>query len=377
MKDLPSSIAQIFGMSCLAFSLTLAGASDVNAKVSGTCGTCHTMHNSQDNQTVAQSGEGAGWNGDDGTFNDGTSQNPLGNLLVSDCVGCHSATTDNTIIDLGGNRIPIVFNTNGYPPEPLAGGNFYHVAQGGNENDVYGHNVYGISGIDQNLSAAPGNNQCSGKNTACHSTLAVPPQSDNDFRGGCQGCHYYVYHHEDNINYRFLNSHNAKKGDFTGSGSTYVTGIEEPDWEQANDPTKHNFYKGVNSPGESLGTSHSISSYCGGCHRDFHVNGANGIGDASAWLRHPTDIALPITGEYAAYNPETSAGYSMEAPVAWIDPALPNREEAIVMCLSCHRVHGSEHPDILRWNYDNMLTGEADDDYKDTGCFVCHTTKDE
>lgn len=45
------------------------------------------------------------------------------------------------------------------------------------------------------------------------------------------------------------------------------------------------------------------------------------------------------------------------------------------MCLSCHRVHGSEYPDILRWDYSKMIAGDPGDE-EGNGCFVCHTTKD-
>lgn len=343
------------------------------AKVSGSCGNCHTMHNSQNGSSMVHSGTGAGWNNDGelvgGSDDDLAPRNNLlatSNLLVSDCVGCHSSTTDATIVTLAGNNIPIVFNLNGYPMKSLAGGNFYQVSQG-EEFDGYGHNVYGISAIDSKLSMAPGNNQCMGFNSSCHQTLAVAPNGENWDRGGCRGCHYNVYHHDDSNNhYRFLNSHYGN--------DAYVEGVEDAHWEHP-DFGGQNYYKGVdytevNNSSPTLMQTHSISSYCGGCHSDFHMN--NGV-DNAMWIRHPTDIALPLDGEYADYNPETD--YNMQAPVAWIDPEAPVREEAVVMCLSCHRVHGSEHADILRWDYDTMIAGDAGA-AAGTGCFVCHTTKD-
>ncbi len=335
------------------------------AKVTGECGNCHTMHNSQNGSSMVHAGENAGWNADGDLVGGSANDSATSNLLVSDCVGCHSSTTDSTIVQLGGNNIPIVYNLNGYPMKPLAGGNFYQVSLG-ETFDGYGHNVYGISAIDSNLSMAPGNNKCIGFNSSCHQTLAVAPNGENWDRGGCRGCHYNVYHHENNNHYRFLNSH---KGD-----SAYVEGVEDAHWEHS-DFGGQNYYKGVehnanDGANHTLMNTHSISSYCGGCHNDFHRNDG---ADNAIWLRHPTDYALPLDGEYAAYNPVTD--YSMEAPVAWVDPETPVREEAIVMCLSCHRVHGSEHPDILRWDYDTMISGDAGD-YADTGCFVCHTSKD-
>jgi predicted CXXCH cytochrome family protein len=73
----------------------------------------------------------------------------------------------------------------------------------------------------------------------------------------------------------------------------------------------------------------------------------------------------------------------VEAPIA--RPVVPENSSstvtpnddttengAIVMCLSCHRAHGSDQPDLLRWAYAGMQAGTGT---ADTGCFVCHTTK--
>ncbi|MFO7761904.1 MAG: cytochrome c3 family protein [Desulfobia sp.] len=340
------------------------------AAVSGPCSNCHTMHNSQDSSPITRTGDGVGWSAGGELSGNSTSESPADNLLVSDCVGCHTSTTsDQTIVDLGGNKVPIVYNTSGYPDDALAGGNFYQVAQG-EDYDGYGHNVRGISAIDSQLDEAPGNTRCSGPASSCHNTLAVPPDCDNYNRGGCQGCHYDVFHHEDNDNYRFLNSHERPQ-------SGYVVGVEHEYWEHPDHTASHNYYKGVDEPdnnGINLKTTQSISSYCGGCHNNFH--GSDGTGTGSPWLRHPSDIALPDEGEYAAYDP-TTTGYNLQAPVAWIDPENPTRAEAVVMCLSCHRVHGSQYPDILRWDYDSMIAGGGGGAAEGEGCFVCHSSKDE
>ena len=366
MTNISLTERRLFLYSILTLAVGLS-AGPATAKVSGVCGNCHTMHNSQDGTAVLHSGAGAGW-ADDGTFSSGeASETPVGYLLIADCVGCHSSTSaDKTIIQLGDNRIPIVFNTGAYPGKALAGGNFYNVSRG-ETYDGYGHNVYGISEHDSKLMTAPGNNRCGNANS-CHNTLAVAPSAQNDYRGSCQGCHYNVYHHQDNDRYRFLNSHDEQFG-------AYVQGVEHASWEYPDDTTltDHNFYKGVDRDNIGQGgtlelkQTHGISSYCAGCHNTFHS--IAGIG-TDTWLRHPTDIVLPEVGEYAQYNPVTN--YETQSPVAWINPATPQRDEAIVMCLSCHRVHGSEHPDILRWDYSEMIANQPNDE----GCFVCHTTKD-
>lgn len=345
----------------------------------GACSTCHTMHNSQNGSTMVFAGTGAAWDGSN-QLAGGTSTSPQDSLLVTDCVGCHSSDTSNTIITIGTLRIPIVFNTGGYPSSPLAGGNFYNVSIGGAANDVYGHNVYGISEQDNNIPpptpGAPGSlppattfdPTCMQQ---CHGTLAI---ADTQFGpGGCTGCHLRsfgdaVRHHESPSWYRFLRGH-----DF--SALRQVEGVPDPDWEQTPSFANSNKYKGVDDATTyiydfgSLELTQSISDFCSGCHANFHedMDGAS-----STWIRHPSDSLLPETGEFAAYNPITS--YNNLAPVAYIDPDAPVRSEAVVMCLSCHRAHGSQYPDILRWDYTGTCSpGTAN---ANCGCFVCHTEKD-
>lgn len=352
----------------------------VHANVTGPCGNCHTMHNSQNSLPVARDGTGAGWDGA-GKISGGSLQaDPLPHLLVSGCVGCHTSTTGETIISIGGSRIPIVFNTGGYPAKPLAGGNFYYTSLGEAANNAKGHNVYGIAGQDSQLNTAPGGNPAGCGNNTCHNTLAALSSSDNYDRGGCQGCHVFTYHHEDNSVYRFLKGHGenpliatlTKARKDIVAYPDYVIGVEDPDWEQET-VSNHNYYKGTNvityvSGGNSLTTYQTITAFCSGCHSKFHgpIRDSEGMGSSSPWLRHPTDIALPETGEYSDYTT-----YSIEAPVAYINPSSPTRATAVVMCLSCHRVHGSPYDDILRWDYGTMLAGGTNTG----GCFTCHTLK--
>ncbi len=342
----------------------------VDAKVTGACYNCHTMHNSQDGSAVLRTGSGTGWNGSGQLAGGGIQSTPAENLLITNCVGCHSSSTGDTIITVGSNQVPIVYNTGAYPANPLAGGNFYQVAQGGATNDQYGHNVYGIAGADNNLNEAPGTLDSCGANE-CHQTLAA--SSNSRGKPGCQGCHFRVFHHvEDNATssntgYRFLWGHTYQSGQYTA----YVEGVEDNDWEQET-TIGHNWYKGAttsySSGANGLANTKSITAFCSGCHGYFH----NNMGSSSPWIRHPNDIALPQTGEYSAYDPTTN--YSSEAPVAWADPTAPARAGAIVMCLSCHRPHGSEQPDMLRWDYSGMVAGGGTNS---AGCFTCHTTKDD
>lgn len=371
-----SLVVLLFGIGAIFLAvLAMQAPDEVGAAVVGQCVNCHTMHNSQNNGGVVRGGTGVGWDGTGNLTGGSISATPNNTLLVADCVGCHSSTTDQTIINVGGSNIPIVYNT--VPPAtPLAGGNFHWVAT----DDTKGHNVFGIAAADVDLNSAPGRTAGVCSNGTCHNTLAAAPVADNYNRGGCQGCHVFTYHHQDNAVFRFLKGHGANppitltnaRRDITAFPD-YVTGIEDSDWEFTKGPNDHNFYKGVNatyaSNGTGLTNQKTVTSFCSGCHGVFHDN----MGSSSPWIRHPSDILLPQTGEYGGYNPVTS--YSTEAPVGWTDPASPTRAGAVVMCLSCHRAHGSPHADLLRWDYSGMIAGTTGGT-AGTGCFTCHTNKD-
>ncbi len=333
--------------------------SQAQAGVSGTCANCHIMHNSQDGDAVDASGP--------------NEYLLAGGAEATTCLSCHSAASGATWKDPV-TQAPIVWNQS----EPtfnsqkgLAGGNFYWVGAG---DDTKGHNVYGIAGVDGNI----GSNPAPGKHTnatcssdSCHYTLAQPPSYYIFGNGGCEGCHTKVSHHNDSNGwYRFLKGHGNE------ASNDYVVGVEDDDWEFET-ATDHNWYKGTTAVynNGALVNQNTITSFCSGCHGAFHgpLTAGEGMGSDSPWVRHPTDIQLPTDGEYAGYDPVTN--YSTEAPVAWVNPGTPDRDEAIVMCLSCHRPHGSAYKDLLRWDYVNMVAGTTGGS-AGTGCFTCHTGKD-
>ncbi|MCK5194070.1 MAG: hypothetical protein KAQ71_09690, partial [Desulfobulbaceae bacterium] len=172
-----------------------------------------------------------------------------------------------------------------------------------------------------------------------------------------------------------------------------VKGLESSDWEENATAENHNEYFATSSPlqldcatrchtvsGMVISRSGTISGYCATCHSQFHTlsyDGFEGIGSTinSPFLRHPTDVSLPATGEYAAYTE-----YDLDAPVGRL--TVPATSSSVVtpgsdavMCLSCHVAHASNYPDMLRWDYDAMIAGNAGA-AAGTGCFSCHTTKD-
>ena len=329
-----------------------------SAKVTGPCSNCHTMHNSQGGSSMH-----TGYGADEG---------PYGTLLrTNGCVGCHGTTGGDMWKGVGG--APIVYNVS----EPifndakgLAGGNYHWMMTQG---DGYGHNPVELGNSDGNLTAPPGlihtttslQVRCTGGKTGCHGNRF----EEDSMRG---------FHHQNEGG--TLTTANTIGNSFRGI--LRVKGSEDPDWEQA-PAIGHNLYSGATSPKNDnpCNSCHTfggpseydtISGFCSACHPDFHRTVPNdlytGTQSNGQWIRHPSDILLPQTGEYNGYP-----AYSAEAPVGYTDVSIPTRATAVVTCISCHRAHGSPYPDMLRWNYNDMNAGGGTNT---SGCFTCHTEKD-
>ncbi len=353
------------------------------AQVSGSCANCHTMHNSQDGSLPVSGG-------------------PNETLLLNDCVGCHSSATSSTYYTLGNCEVPVVLYTGGVPTEYLAGGNFYWVKEGLGADDSKGHNAF-LGEDDDNLTVAPGAKVTCSTN-ACHQNLSQPFAGSNmnfalNGNYGCKGCHINVKHHaNDHPNgdsglansaekgwYRFLSGHG-----FTEDGSTAgVEGYEDGLWEAGLHDggdhlgsTTHNEYLGNHDVDTGYGfdygdLGHTTTAFCTGCHGEFHNTQNLGTDPENIWIRHPSDAIIPNDNEYqycTTYDPLT--------PVA--RPSLPETPSGavvpgtdMVMCLSCHRPHGSPYPDMLRWDYTRQISGGGEGCDVGTGCFFCHTTKDD
>jgi len=154
--------------------------------------------------------------------------------------------------------------------------------------------------------------------------------------GYCTSCHRDVRHHATKAGYRFLGED--------------IEGIGDPMYEYGDG---HNIYK-------------SGDKYCNGCHNDYC--GSKNQRSGTGWIRHPTNIPLPMSGEYAGYKV-----YRKDVPVSYPDLKKPERSNAHIMCISCHRPHGTPYNFLLRWDYNTILAGSGNNL---TGCFACHTTKD-
>jgi hypothetical protein len=344
------------------------------AAVKGLCSNCHTMHNSQEGAFVAYTRDSSGQK----VFR----EQAFGMLLKTDCIGCHSHAGAETIVGIADSTVPVVLNLTEptYPPDgsttsTLAGGNFHWIVNGG---DPYGHNVEGISGPDFRFppTQAPGGEARTGECANCHGTLATP-------EGGCNGCHV-PQHHAGSANvvagredgwYRFLGSVMQRVPQQIEPTAEGVVGIEAPDWEQKPLATQHNTYQGKPGPYASYLESGAIDQKCVGCHGQFHKAT---IAD-STWIRHPVDVAIPDSGEFAGfttYNPLVPVARqnvtSQDAGFSQI-----NRGSDLVACISCHRPHGSPYPAMLRWGYrDWPGTDSHTNQLAVNGCAVCHTSKD-
>ena len=115
-----------------------------------------------------------------------------------------------------------------------------------------------------------------------------------------------------------------------------IKGFEDTDWQATVNANDHNEYFGATTPldfadalscqlchfggggGEIISDSQTISGFCATCHGNFHSLGITFLGDpgiggntSSPFVRHPTDVVLPDSGEYANYT-----AYSLEAPIA-------------------------------------------------------------
>lgn len=355
--------------------------------IQGVCSNCHTMHNSQGGSPEVQSYSMGVLSKDVVT--------PLGYLLKASCIACHCNGTGATN-EFGA---PIVLHATTDPAgqgggKTLAGGDFRWVAAGiGTPDDTMGHNVVGISSEDGTIGKTPPGwdpDATPGALNDGQIAGGAAEWSEQLTCAGKYGCH--GDHSKDTNDLGIRGAHHGNTGltetqavSPTTIGDSYrflggIKGLENSQWNWAETASVHNEYYGVNGNAAYADKS-TINYSCAQCHGDFH----NTIGSASPWVRHPTDIVLPsdTTKEYRFYNPDDSNLYSVEAPVT--RPTIPATSGstvtpgdsttdagAIVSCLSCHRAHGSDEPDLLRWEYDSIQAGTGT---TDNGCFVCHTTK--
>jgi len=380
----------------------LLGTLESEAGVKGKCANCHTMHNSQGGASVEDA-------------------HPL--LLNREgCLCCHANPDAPGAIDPDNNAPQVVYySESGAEKDKMLAGGTYHFVNDSSTEDSggkscqKGHNVVGIndSAVDPTLGMKPPGGPDMDE---AYGSEAIGLASDRLTCAGTFGCHgdrkiadpvasIKGGHHSsitessrdgsDIANsYRMLLGVQGKVADEWEVGQTN----QLLTWDDLKDnSTNVNIYKGIDlKGGEPHSTKYepgeggSINGLCGECHGNasqtmpngFHnLAGIRSIMDDpnSSWIRHPTDVVMD-EGEYLGY-PNEPGNYSTEVPVGFnVDFGASNpldslqSNEKVVLCISCHRAHGSQYDDALRWDYDAMVGEDAD--YKN-GCFRCHTKKNQ
>jgi predicted CXXCH cytochrome family protein len=311
-------------------------------------------------------------------------------LLRGTCLGCHGQGTNQKIVTApGGSKIPQVYHTDA--SGDLAGGNFAYItgAKGSGASDTKGHNVIELGNQDDILYWPPGKPSnhggpnsatlsCSGGN-GCHG-WRVSGYSPLE---GIRGAHHMNQDGQLTVADEVYNSYRFLKGVY--GYENMEVGFE---WQNV-DSTYHNEYYGATQPFNisdplqpsdcavchSAGfiyvepSNHTISGFCGTCHGMFHSLTGIGGDTNSPFIRHPTDVVIPNSGEFTPYTT-----YNVDAPVArtTVPASIQSNVQLnsdVVMCLSCHVAHASDYPDLLRWDYSTIITGGSG------GCLICHTSK--
>lgn len=310
------------------------------AAVKGQCSNCHTMHYSQN---------GTDWTG-------GGTEGPYTALLVNDCLGCHTTTSEEPYA----KGYPYVKGTGYDNDKCLAGGFFQTDVEIDDDNGNKNHDIGADAepaGFDAGESAwytgMVNGLGCAGSN-GCHGN-----QTDLDDMAAIKGGHHSP------TAYRIL---------YVGSDAVDcvdgpVTVASPRDYEMALNaaPTEGDYYNVYSADRDNDVT---ISELCAKCHGNFHGESGNtsDVGEAGTWIRHPTDVEIPST--WAIYSTITIVDRKWNPP-GYASPTEGIAPTGTVMatCISCHRAHGTAENDLLRFAYS---TQEAGMSTSTVGCLGCH-----
>ncbi len=329
------------------------------------------------------------WEFSGGSFS--SRANPYGQLLKSDCIGCHTAIGNGSTGAVPG--APIVYNTikpnygnshDGYNVG-LAGGNFYYLSAGGaNPGTISsqrrGHSIAAIPHSDVTGWPDLGFGEPSSCGN-CHKNIAQD----------CKTCHLPAHHkHGDSTSivdsedgyYRFLGPLPASSEHTWG-----VMGYEDSDWEK--DSSGHNEYSGEEKTGYF-----SINRFCNGCHVAIydmtgawspspdHYKWATGcLWLPSGYIHSLDSLPQPNTSgnNWDGYgSPSTPDSYNLFFPIArsnistdtYPSDTIYYNTDNVLTCLTCHRAHASPYDKMLRWDNTKAWADMANDE----GCKFCHKT---
>ncbi|MFH0809109.1 MAG: cytochrome c3 family protein [Pseudomonadota bacterium] len=391
MKAKGSSRGILAAVGLLALAIVILSP-DLGLALSRVCHHCHTMHNQENGASPYK----------DPLDEDATG--PGRYCLKKPCLGCHANITGNELSDLV-TGAPIVYNTAAVPSggKGLAGGNFYWVADGSpfvppdpetagggataitNAKYRRGHNVYQISATD-NLDDAPCGRSTTNVDPCwkCHD-----PSGSPDVPLQCESCHLGVKHHKPRgvtTPYRFLRGHGGVWPPTKPAGTDFVVGLGAMDYEAVPTQANHNEYKECTNkapepiPANStyLAIYQSISSFCLGCHPGVQTDmSVGGTDTPRVWRKHPAPAAIKSyesTYGNLIYDPLIPVGRndfgSYIVPLGRASDKVRTGWQDAVMCISCHRPHGSEYRYMLRWEYDPDTAVPMPSD--GGGCLTCH-----
>lgn len=323
-----------------------------DAKVTGVCSGCHTMHNSQNGSPQAYNDSGV------------LTTTPQGHLAKASCLGCHGIGG----VVVGG--APNIFA--GVSTDMTAGGSF-NIAIASAKSKRHDITDVFVGGDNSYASGTVAN----GTPGAATGTLGKDMDALTLTCAGTKGCHgrhnvglvtsddgIRGFHHGTYTGYRYLQT----------KAGTPIIGTGSATWEKtASGPgsaSQHNVYSSDSSAG--------ISKYCAECHGMFH--GDTNTKSSATWIRHPTDTLLTgLSGGTASIDIISDTAFQ-NTPVGF-DPITTqtttgttgyDKATAKVICLSCHRAHGSVQDDILRFAYADQTAGQG---AVTLGCKNCHVAQ--
>ena len=179
---------------------------------------------------------------------------------------------------------------------------------------------------------------------------------------------------------RWQNNSPTSHNEYIGGYATTALGnvLKATDFSTTNSCVRCHL-DGQNGPTSRLTVpGGTVTGFCVTCHGLMHSSGVTN-GSSGAFLRHPSDYVIPARGEYLDYTT-----YNVTAPVArpqskFVVGMTPsssvNKDEDLVMCLSCHVAHAGPYDAMLRFNYELQTAGNATAAALGTGCMACHTSK--
>jgi hypothetical protein len=261
-------------------------------------------------------------NSADNTAMNGTFMStPSASLLKKTCVGCHVAGTTNSTDgrDAASPKAPQVGNS---AAGTMNAGGYFNTTD-----DTMAHSIDGsITGMTSSLTAAPGGG------------VAIVA---NAFK--CESCHgANGGHHGVASSFRILQADGNLDGTTDGAIVAFGGGTAAVNY--GNRESEAGTYDAA-----------SMNAFCADCHGDFH--GTTNTNAASPFVRHPTDV-----------NIDTYSSYVQDNLIPVGDTAAVG-----VMCLSCHRAHGSASLDLIRFSYLQSVAGNGLDAV--AGCETCHGSK--